>query len=33
MPPKMIFLTEMWHPNIYTDGTVCISILHAPGED
>lgn len=23
----------MWHPNIYQDGTVCISILHAPGED
>jgi len=23
----------MWHPNIYPDGTVCISILHDPGED
>lgn len=23
----------MWHPNIYTDGRVCISILHPPGED
>ena len=23
----------MWHPNIYDDGNVCISILHAPGED
>ncbi|EAU87530.2 ubiquitin conjugating enzyme [Coprinopsis cinerea okayama7 len=33
LPPKMRFLTEMWHPNIYPDGTVCISILHAPGED
>eukprot|EP01111_Echinosteliopsis_oligospora_P012264 TRINITY_DN417_c0_g1_i1.p1 TRINITY_DN417_c0_g1~~TRINITY_DN417_c0_g1_i1.p1 ORF type:complete len:167 (-),score=44.86 TRINITY_DN417_c0_g1_i1:52-552(-) len=32
-PPKMKFETEMWHPNIYTDGTVCISILHDPGED
>ncbi|CCG82816.1 Ubiquitin-conjugating enzyme E2 15 [Taphrina deformans PYCC 5710] len=33
LPPKMKFMTEMWHPNIYQDGTVCISILHAPGED
>ena len=23
----------MWHPNIYEDGKVCISILHAPGTD
>lgn len=23
----------MYHPNVYDDGTVCISILHAPGED
>jgi len=33
MPPKMRFETKMWHPNIYADGTVCISILHAPGDD
>ncbi|KAL4497386.1 hypothetical protein ABPG72_011321 [Tetrahymena utriculariae] len=33
MPPKMKFITEMWHPNIYPDGTVCISILHSPGVD
>ncbi|RXW15389.1 hypothetical protein EST38_g10466 [Candolleomyces aberdarensis] len=33
LPPKMKFITPMWHPNIYDDGTVCISILHAPGED
>lgn len=32
-PPKMKFLTKMYHPNIYPDGTVCISILHAPGVD
>ncbi|KAF7307720.1 Ubiquitin-conjugating enzyme [Mycena kentingensis (nom. inval.)] len=33
-PPKMRFITPMWHPNIYPeDGVVCISILHAPGED
>lgn len=23
----------MWHPNIYPDGKVCISILHPPGVD
>ncbi|KAI0318195.1 ubiquitin-conjugating enzyme/RWD-like protein [Amylostereum chailletii] len=33
LPPKMRFTTPMWHPNIYPDGTVCISILHAPGDD
>lgn len=33
MPPTMTFLSEMWHPNIYSDGRVCISILHPPGED
>jgi ubiquitin-conjugating enzyme E2 G1 len=29
----MTFETEMWHPNVYPDGKVCISILHAPGTD
>ncbi|CED85373.1 ubiquitin-conjugating enzyme [Phaffia rhodozyma] len=33
LPPTMTFTTAMWHPNIYPDGKVCISILHAPGED
>ncbi|KAH9033574.1 ubiquitin-conjugating enzyme [Lactarius hengduanensis] len=33
LPPKMRFNTPMWHPNIYPDGGVCISILHAPGDD
>jgi len=33
MPPTMQFTSEMWHPNIYEDGKVCISILHPPGED
>ena len=32
-PPEMKFITEMWHPNIYPDGRVCISILHPPGVD
>ncbi|KAG2771608.1 hypothetical protein PC129_g2771 [Phytophthora cactorum] len=33
MPPKMTFKSEMWHPNVYPNGVVCISILHPPGED
>jgi ubiquitin-conjugating enzyme E2 G1 len=33
MPPTMTFISEMWHPNVYADGKVCISILHPPGED
>eukprot|EP00051_Salpingoeca_urceolata_P012894 m.160939 g.160939 ORF g.160939 m.160939 type:complete len:231 (+) comp17631_c5_seq2:2006-2698(+) len=32
-PPKMKFVTPMWHPNVYPDGTLCISILHPPGHD
>ncbi|XP_065887500.1 ubiquitin-conjugating enzyme E2 G2-like [Dysidea avara] len=32
-PPKMKFVSEMFHPNVYTDGRVCISILHSPGDD
>ncbi|EGF82620.1 hypothetical protein BATDEDRAFT_9361 [Batrachochytrium dendrobatidis JAM81] len=32
-PPTMKFICPMYHPNIYPDGTVCISILHAPGDD
>jgi ubiquitin-conjugating enzyme E2 G2 len=32
-PPKMIFSPPIWHPNIYENGEVCISILHPPGED
>lgn len=30
-PPEMRFLTPIWHPNVYADGRVCISILHKPG--
>lgn len=33
MPPKMRFVSDMWHPNVYKDGSVCISILHPPGND
>ncbi|KAK7312481.1 hypothetical protein VNO77_36374 [Canavalia gladiata] len=32
-PPSVKFTSEIWHPNVYTDGRVCISILHPPGED
>jgi len=32
-PPKMVFTTPIFHPNIYPNGEVCISILHPPGED
>ncbi|KAJ9062977.1 ubiquitin conjugating enzyme Ubc7/UbcP3 [Entomophthora muscae] len=32
-PPKMKFTCPMFHPNVYANGEVCISILHAPGED
>ncbi|KAK0264959.1 ubiquitin conjugating enzyme Ubc7/UbcP3 [Friedmanniomyces endolithicus] len=33
MPPTMRFLGSVWHPNVYPNGVVCISILHAPGDD
>ncbi|RKF78071.1 Ubiquitin-conjugating enzyme E2-34 kDa [Golovinomyces cichoracearum] len=32
-PPTFKFLQPIYHPNIYPDGKVCISILHAAGED
>ncbi|KAI3925321.1 hypothetical protein MKX01_029210 [Papaver californicum] len=32
-PPTVRFTSDMWHPNVYPDGRVCISILHAPGDD
>jgi len=31
-PPKFRFIDKLFHPNIYPDGNVCISILHE-GED
>ncbi|KAL4926416.1 uncharacterized protein BDV17DRAFT_283353 [Aspergillus undulatus] len=33
MPPKMKFEPPLFHPNIYPNGEVCISILHPPEED
>ena len=32
-PPTVKFATKMWHPNIYENGDVCISILHPPVDD
>ena len=33
-PPVMRFLTAgFWHPNVYKDGRVCISILHEAKHD
>lgn len=32
-PPRFRFLIPIYHPNIYPDGQLCISILHRPGED
>ncbi|GAB2286687.1 Ubiquitin-conjugating enzyme 13 [Dionaea muscipula] len=32
-PPSVKFTSELWHPNVYPDGKVCISILHPPGDD
>lgn len=33
LPLDFRFTRPLWHPNIYPDGRLCISILHAPGED
>ncbi|KAF2754669.1 ubiquitin-conjugating enzyme [Pseudovirgaria hyperparasitica] len=32
-PPTMRFTCDIWHPNVYPNGAVCISILHPPGDD
>ncbi|ELA46014.1 hypothetical protein VCUG_02490 [Vavraia culicis subsp. floridensis] len=32
-PPKMRFVSKMFHPNIYSDGKVCISTLHVADDD
>jgi len=33
LPPKMKFETPIFHPNVYPNGEVCISILHPPEDD
>lgn len=32
-PPQFRFTRPLFHPNIYKDGKLCISILHSPGHD
>lgn len=32
-PPDFKFKHPLFHPNVYPDGRLCISILHPPGED
>jgi ubiquitin-conjugating enzyme E2 G1 len=32
-PSVMRFITPIFHPNIWADGKVCISVLRDPGED
>jgi len=32
-PPEFKFVRPLFHPNVYPDGHLCISILHPPGED
>lgn len=31
--PDFKFVRPLYHPNIYPDGRLCISILHPPGDD
>ncbi|RKO97946.1 hypothetical protein CXG81DRAFT_15351 [Caulochytrium protostelioides] len=32
-PPTFRFKRPLFHPNVYDDGRLCISILHPPGDD
>ncbi|XP_065573510.1 ubiquitin-conjugating enzyme E2 R2-like isoform X1 [Artemia franciscana] len=32
-PPHVRFVTKLWHPNVYENGDLCISILHPPVDD
>ena len=32
-PPSVRFLSKVFHPNVYENGELCISILHPPGDD
>lgn len=33
LPPTLTFATPIFHPNVYENGEVCISILHPPEDD
>ncbi|KAK2959385.1 putative Ubiquitin-conjugating enzyme E2 11 [Blattamonas nauphoetae] len=28
IPPRAIFITPIWHPNINTDGRICLDLIH-----
>lgn len=32
-PPELRYVSDFWHPNVFANGKVCMSILHPPGED
>jgi ubiquitin-conjugating enzyme E2 R len=32
-PPTMRFIGKVWHPNVYENGDLCVSILHPPVDD
>ena len=32
-PPDFVFERPLWHPNVYMNMRLCISILHQPGDD
>lgn len=32
-PPSIRFLTKVFHPNVHSNGDLCISILHPPVDD
>ncbi|KAI6179412.1 Ubiquitin conjugating enzyme [Aphelenchoides besseyi] len=32
-PPHFRFVCKFWHPNVYENGDLCISILHPPADD
>lgn len=32
-PPTFRIMSNFWHPNVYPNGNICISILHPPGTD
>ena len=32
-PPVLTVTSKFWHPNVYDNGNVCMSIIHAPGVD
>jgi len=32
-PPTFVFISPIYHPNVYADGTVCISILHTDQDE